>query len=363
MPHGHVDGASHMLCHLSSPYGTVDYTTIGPWYPCVLAVYNEKETVNETEVVLSYLCKTFPPARLGQVLRVLVAEMDLDEPADRAGEAGPRGEDPVAAASQRREARETQPAQAAAILSGAREEIPAISGVPPEILGEDPEPKRRLPFIKEFVSKGGDWVAFSRRFKATSELAAYPRMDKEGLDALVLDGMLGLAKEFDVALPTTDDDDDLTSLRVARSIPTHIHKCRAKVVACASPAKEESDDEGEPSQAFASLNEGGWRKNRPGQRDDRDQRTGASSKPASSPVVCFKCSNPGHISKGCRTDPGSTSWAPVPSGRPSSGPQGSQASRAAPHTRPSHSHHASMMDVDRHSQGGGPSARTGGRVH
>lgn len=31
MPHGHADGASHMLCHLTSPYGTVDYTTIGPY--------------------------------------------------------------------------------------------------------------------------------------------------------------------------------------------------------------------------------------------------------------------------------------------------------------------------------------------
>ncbi|CAM9591933.1 unnamed protein product [Lampetra fluviatilis] len=165
---------------------------------------------------------------------VLVAEMDLDEPADRAGEAGPRGEDPVAAASQRREARETQPAQAAAILSGAREEIPAISGVPPEILGEDTEPKRRLPFIKEFVPKGGDWVAFSRCFKATSELETYPRMDKEGLDALVLDRMLGWAEELEVALPTSDDDDDLTSLWVVRSIQTHlIRKRRAKVVACA----------------------------------------------------------------------------------------------------------------------------------
>ncbi|CAM9378180.1 unnamed protein product [Lampetra planeri] len=142
-------------------------------------------------------------------------------------------------------------------------------------------------------------------------------MDKEGLDALVLDRMLGLAQELDVALPTTDDD-DLTSLRVARSTQTHlIGKRRAKVVACAGPAKEELDDEGEPSQAFASLNEGGWRKNRPGRRDDCDQRTGASSKPASSPVVCLKCGNPGHISKGCRTDPGSTSQAPASSGRPS----------------------------------------------
>ncbi|CAM9289074.1 unnamed protein product [Lampetra fluviatilis] len=143
---------------------------------------------------------------------------------------------------------------------------------------------------------------------------AYPRMDKEGLDALVLDRMLGLAQELDVALPTTDDD-DLTSLRVARSTQTHlIGKRRAKVVACAGPAKEELDDEGEPSQAFVSLNEGGWRKNRPGRRDDCDQRTGASSKPASSPVVCLKCGNPGHISKGCRTDPRRRRLRGVPPG-------------------------------------------------
>ncbi|CAM9376216.1 unnamed protein product [Lampetra planeri] len=77
--------------------------------------------------------------------------------------------------------------------------------------------------------------------------AAYLKMDKDGLDALVLNRMLELAPELDIVLPATDDD-DLTSLRVVR-----------------------------------------WKKTRSGWRDDRDQRTGASSRPASSPIVCFKC--------------------------------------------------------------------------
>ncbi|CAM9886419.1 unnamed protein product [Lampetra planeri] len=139
--------------------------------------------------------------------------------------------------------------------------------------------------------------------------AAYPKMDKDVLDTLVLDRMLGLAQELDVVLPASDDD-DLTSLRVARCLQAHLNiKRRSKVVACAGPAEDATVFEG--VEAFASLNNSGWRKAEMGRRDDRDGRTGASSSPRSSSVVCFKCGLLGHISKGCRTDHGRTSRTPL----------------------------------------------------
>ncbi|CAM9504120.1 unnamed protein product [Lampetra planeri] len=174
-------------------------------------------------------------------------------------------------------------------LNESEDGVPAFAGIQPKRQTEGPALKRRLPFVKEFVAAGGDWVAFSCRFTATCELvklkegevqralqtvldgaalrafysipaedrAAYPRMDKDGLDALVLDRMLGLAQELDIVLPASDDD-DLTSLRVARCLQAHLNiKRRSKLVACAEPTA--ASDGVESSQAFASLNNGRWR--------------------------------------------------------------------------------------------------------
>ncbi|CAN0354947.1 unnamed protein product [Lampetra planeri] len=62
--------------------------------------------------------------------------------------------------------------------------------------------------------------------------AVYPKMDKDSLDTLVLDHMLGLARDLDRVLPASDED-DLTSLKVARCLQAHLHiKRHLTVVAC-----------------------------------------------------------------------------------------------------------------------------------
>ncbi|CAN0426466.1 unnamed protein product, partial [Lampetra planeri] len=145
--------------------------------------------------------------------------------------------------------------------------------------------------------------------------AAYPKMDKDGLDALVLDRMLGLTRDLDIVLPA---EDDLTSLKVTRCLQAYLSiKRRSTVAACTGPAEERAaPDEVEFSQAFASLDASRWWRAERRQRDDRDRRTGASSGPGSSPVVCFKCGLPGHISKRCRTKCGRPSRTSSSFGRP-----------------------------------------------
>ncbi|CAN0309399.1 unnamed protein product [Lampetra fluviatilis] len=62
--------------------------------------------------------------------------------------------------------------------------------------------------------------------------AVYPKMDKDSLDTLVLDHMLGLARDLDRVLPASDED-DLTSLKVARCLQAYLHiKRHLTVVAC-----------------------------------------------------------------------------------------------------------------------------------
>ncbi|CAM9568964.1 unnamed protein product [Lampetra planeri] len=87
-----------------------------------------------------------------------------------------------------------------------RSPFQAIASVPPKMQMEGRALKRRLPFVKEFVVASGDWAAAASLPLANCTLislaqAAYPKMDKDGLDALVLDRMLGLAQELDVVLP------------------------------------------------------------------------------------------------------------------------------------------------------------------
>ncbi|CAN0422789.1 unnamed protein product [Lampetra planeri] len=200
-------------------------------------------------------------ANLLSAVAVLVAEMELDEPAERIG--GPE-------TREMREARETQLAQAAAILSGVWDGVPAI--------------------------------------------AVYPKMDKDGLDALVLDRMLGLARDLDIVLPASDKD-DLTSLKVARCLQAYLNiKRHSMVAACTGPAEEgAAPDEVESSQTSASLDASRWRRAKRGQRDDRDRRTGASSGPGSSPIVCFKCGLPPKGEGRCKPHSGELPQAMVAS--------------------------------------------------
>ncbi|CAM9635041.1 unnamed protein product [Lampetra planeri] len=97
------------------------------------------------------------------------------------------------------------------------------------------------------------------------KFAAYPKMDKDGLDALVLDRMLGLTQDLDVVLPASDED-DLTSMKVARCLQPHLNIKRRSIVVAEGAAPNEVDS----SQAFVSLDASRWRRAERGQRDDRD---------------------------------------------------------------------------------------------
>ncbi|CAM9637042.1 unnamed protein product [Lampetra planeri] len=129
--------------------------------------------------------------------------------------------------------------------------------------------------------------------------AVYPKMDKNGLGALVLDGMLGLALDLNIVLPASSDD-ELTSLKVTRFLQSYLNlKRHSPVAVCAAPAEEGTAADGvESSQAFASLDASWWRRNERGSRDNRDGRTKAYSGTRSSPAVCLKCGHLGHIAKG-----------------------------------------------------------------
>ncbi|CAN0223551.1 unnamed protein product [Lampetra planeri] len=85
-------------------------------------------------------------------------------------------------------------------------------------------------------------------------------MDQAGYDLLVLEQLLALAHELDVVLPATEED-DLSSLRIARCIQAHIHqKRRAGMLACAAPTGMlDTRKDNEPAQAWASVNDTSWR--------------------------------------------------------------------------------------------------------
>ncbi|CAM9522566.1 unnamed protein product [Lampetra planeri] len=103
------------------------------------------------------------------------------------------------------------------------------------------------------------------------QLAQASEMDKDGLDALVLDRMLGLARDLDIVLPASDED-DLTLLKVTRCLQAHLNiKRRSMVAGCMGPAEEgAAPSEVESSQAFTSLDTSRWTRDERGQRDDRD---------------------------------------------------------------------------------------------
>ncbi|CAN0141539.1 unnamed protein product [Lampetra fluviatilis] len=89
-------------------------------------------------------------------------------------------------------------------------------------------------------------------------------MDQAGYDLLVLEQLLALAHELDVVLPATEED-DLSSLRIARCIQAHIHqKRRAGMLACAAPTGMlDTRKDNEPAQAWASVNDTSWRADAP----------------------------------------------------------------------------------------------------
>ncbi|CAN0395050.1 unnamed protein product [Lampetra planeri] len=156
--------------------------------------------------------------------------------------------------------------------------LAAFDAIPPEDRGTLPKALAEMGAIFDPPSKVRHKVAARWWGEADTPLAfrsalmslataAYPKMDHEGLDSMVLERMLSLAQELNVNLPATEED-DLSSLRVAWCLQAHFNlKRRASVAACAGPSELAGAPEGsEPSEACASLGGIGWRKDEAGRQ-------------------------------------------------------------------------------------------------
>ncbi|XP_075926286.1 uncharacterized protein LOC142929264 [Petromyzon marinus] len=273
-----------------------------------------------------------------------------------------------------------------------------------------PSFQQRLPVLKEFVSDGGDWGAFQRRFLAHQEMAgwtdnealsalpamldddalatlitaprstrstlqsalqvltivygpssdcrklfhercrgqkepplayrtallalakaAFPRMDGEGVDAMVTEKLLALAQELQIVI-VAEDDADMCSLRAARHIHAHLIAQRrsplvpkgAAAVCAGTPTIPPSEE------VFAAGRPVEWRSGgRPARTTpDRQEHPKAL-------ITCYNCGRKGHVAAECRAprqrQPGRSDGAPAY--RP---PHRNPASRGTPHARPVH---------------------------
>ncbi|XP_078461913.1 uncharacterized protein LOC144726833 [Lampetra planeri] len=173
--------------------------------------------------------------------------------------------------------------------------------------------------------------------------AAFPRMDEEGQDAMVLEQLLKLAQDLGVPINTADDI-DISSLRVATSIQAHeaLQRkqgvgCNAAVVAAPGLVVAEPQVVSPREEAFATGRPGDWR---PGARSPL--RSGRKSEqPRSTPtlVTCYNCGLRGHVASGCRAPRQRAIGARLDDDREPKSSLQSPASRGTSHARPVYSAH------------------------
>ncbi|CAN0364729.1 unnamed protein product [Lampetra fluviatilis] len=174
--------------------------------------------------------------------------------------------------------------------------------------------------------------------------AAFPRMDKEGKDAMVTEQLLALAHDLGVPINTADEM-DICSLEIATSIHAYEILKRKRTVICASAgiaAPAVTVAEPQPAaareEAFAVSSPGEWRTG--GRSPTRSSRKLEQPKPTTSLVVCYNCGLRGHVASGCRA-PRQRATGPRPDddqGRKSS--QLNPASRGTSHARSTHTAHS-----------------------
>ncbi|CAM9289845.1 unnamed protein product [Lampetra fluviatilis] len=115
---------------------------------------------------------------------------------------------------------------------------------------EDAFRLRLLPLVRQFVAAEGDWMAFCHQGENKTPLAfrsallalghvAFPKMDSQALDTLALGRLLSVARELGVTLAVMEDD-NFTSLEVARGIQTHLDLNDRPAVA-ASASRPDAD--------------------------------------------------------------------------------------------------------------------------
>ncbi|CAN0410938.1 unnamed protein product [Lampetra fluviatilis] len=133
--------------------------------------------------------------------------------------------------------------------------------------------------------------------------AAFPRMDKEGKDAMVTEQLLVLAHELGVPINVADEM-EICSLAIATSIHAYEVLKRRPGVVCKWPgnaALAATIAEPQPAavqeQAFAASRPGEWRTG--GRSPTRSPRKLEQPKPMTS-VVCYNCGLRGHVAAGCR---------------------------------------------------------------
>ncbi|CAN0417910.1 unnamed protein product [Lampetra planeri] len=123
---------------------------------------------------------------------------------------------------------------------------------------------------------------------------AYPRMDEDAVESLVLQKLMSLDSQLRVAMQTADDDDDFMSLSAARCIQTHLHCDEdTTIAACTGPPDAQAYDVlSGPHQAFVATENRGS-SNLRSQRDHH-QRERPISRQDGASIVCHNCGLRGH---------------------------------------------------------------------
>ncbi|XP_061411309.1 uncharacterized protein LOC133344991 [Lethenteron reissneri] len=126
--------------------------------------------------------------------------------------------------------------------------------------------------------------------------AAFPRMDEEGVDAMVAEKLLLLADELDVNV-LAQDDSEMSSLLVARHIHGGLRSLRRK--AAKGAASHAMAATALPSEEVCGVERRGeWRaavpqaRNGPS-RQEQPRTSGALTR-------CYNCGLQGHVASGCR---------------------------------------------------------------
>ncbi|CAN0398901.1 unnamed protein product [Lampetra planeri] len=168
--------------------------------------------------------------------------------------------------------------------------------------------------------------------------AAFPRMDEEGQDALVLEQLLKLAQDLGVPINTADEI-DISSLRVTTSIQAHkvlqrkqAVVCNAAVASAPGPVVTEPQVVSPREEAFTTGRPGDWRSG--GRSPLRSARKLEQPRSPTTLITCYNCGLRGHVASDCRAP---RQRAMGPRLNDDQGPKSSlltPASRGTSHARP-----------------------------
>ncbi|CAN0060606.1 unnamed protein product [Lampetra planeri] len=195
--------------------------------------------------------------------------------------------------------------------------------------------------------------------------AAFPRMDEEGQDAMVLEQLLKLAQDLGVPINTADEI-DISSLRVATSIQAHevLQRkqgvvCNAAVASAPGPVVTEPQVVSPREEAFTTGRPGDWRSG--GRSPLRSARKLEQPRSPTTLITCYNCGLRGHVASGCCAP---RQRAMGPRLDDDQGPKSSlltPASRGTSHARPTCTTHMGRRVAAEESRlGFGNSVRRGG---